>query len=254
MPKIPLAVQLYTLRDLIAHDFASTVARVAQIGYVGVELAGLGSLESAHEAKRILDDVGLRIAGAHLGIEQLESDLNRVLDEQHALNNSTIIVPWMPEDRRMDAAGWRRAAQSLNQIGGHCRARGFEFCYHHHSFEFQRFEGKTGMDILLENTEPLLVKFELDTYWLKHGGQDPGEFIRRLGNRAPLVHLKDMAGGAEQRFAPVGTGILDFKSILETMHQTGARWGIVEQDDCYSMPPPDAIRTSFQNLQRFASM
>jgi sugar phosphate isomerase/epimerase len=247
---IPLAVQLYTLRDLTALDFVDTVQEVAEIGYTGVELAGWGNLKSAADVKRALDDAGLRIVGSHLGIEALERDLPRVLVEQNALNNTTIVCPWMPQERRKDAAGWKRVAQSLNQIGAACRERGFEFCYHHHSFEFEQFDEKAGMDILLENTEPTLVKVELDTFWLKHGGQDPAGFIEQLGRRAPLVHLKDMAEGPEKRFAPVGAGILDFASILESMRKAGTRWGIVEQDDCYDVSPIDAIRTSFENLSR----
>ena len=248
--RIPLAVQLYTLRDQIAQDFIGTVNQVAQIGYAGVEMAGYGNLKTAAEAKRALDDVGLKIVGTHVGIEALEKDINRVFDEQHALNSPTVIIPWMPEERRADAAGWKRAAQSLSPIGAKCRERGLELCYHHHSFEFQKFNGKTGMDILLENAEPGLVKIELDVYWLKHGGEDPVKFIGRVGGRAPLVHLKDMAAGPERRFAPVGAGTLDFRSILTAMRESGARWGIVEQDQCYDTPPIEAVRTSFQNLQR----
>jgi sugar phosphate isomerase/epimerase len=247
---IPLAVQLYTLRDQIAQDFVGTVKQVAQIGYAGVEMAGFGSLKTAVEAKRALDDVGLKIVGTHVGIEALEKDINRAFDEQHALNSPTIIIPWMPEERRADAAGWKRAAQSLSPIGAKCRERGLELCYHHHSFEFQKFNGKTGMDILLENAEPGLVKIELDVYWLKHGGEDPVKFIGRVGGRAPLVHLKDMAAGPERRFAPVGAGTLDFRSILTAMRESGARWAIVEQDQCYDTPPIEAVRTSFENLQR----
>jgi sugar phosphate isomerase/epimerase len=247
---IPLAVQLYTLRDQIAQDFAGTVKQVAQIGYAGVEMAGYGNLKTAVEAKRALDDVGLKIVGTHVGIEALEKDINRAFDEQHALNSPTVIIPWMPEERRADAAGWKRAAQSLSPIGAKCRERGLELCYHHHSFEFQKFNGKTGIDILLENAEPGLVKIELDVYWLKHGGEDPVKFIGRVGGRAPLVHLKDMAAGPERRFAPVGAGTLDFRSILTAMRESGARWAIVEQDQCYDTPPIEAVRTSFENLQR----
>jgi sugar phosphate isomerase/epimerase len=250
---IPLAVQLYTLRDQIAQDFAGTVEQVAQVGYAGVEMAGYGNLRTAAEAKRALDDVGLKIVGTHVGIESLENDITRVFDEQHALNSPTIIIPWMPEERRADAAGWKRAAQSLNPIGAKCRERGLELCYHHHSFEFQEHNGKTGMDILLENAEPGLVKIELDVYWLKHGGEDPVTFVQRVGGRAPLVHLKDMAAGPERRFAPVGAGTLDFKSIVAAMRASGARWGIVEQDQCYDTPPIEAVRISYENLRRIGA-
>jgi sugar phosphate isomerase/epimerase len=248
--RIPLAVQLYTLRDLVASDFVSTIRQVAEIGYRGVELAGYGNLKSAAEAKRAIDDAGLKIVGAHVGIEQLDSNVERILDEQHAINCPTIIIPWMPDERRKDAAAWKRAAQSLNPIGSACRDRGIELCYHHHSFEFQRFNGKSGMDILLENTEPALVKIELDVYWLQHGGEDPVKFIERTRGRVPLVHLKDMAAGPERKFAEVGRGILDFKSILAACAAAGVRWGVVEQDLTYATPPIEAVRTSFENLQK----
>src|SRR5688500_10667609 len=200
-------------------------------------MAGYGNLKDAAAAKKALDDAGLKVVGAHVGIETLETEINRVFDELHTLNAPTVIIPWMPDQRRADAAGWKRAAQSLNPIGAKLRERGIELCYHHHSFEFHRFDGKTGMDILLENAEPGLVRIELDVYWLKHGGEDPVKFIQRVDGRAPLVHLKDMAAGADRKFAPVGAGTLDFKSILAAMREAGARWGIVEQDDCYATPP-----------------
>ena len=252
--RIPLAVQLYTLRDQIAQDFAETVKQVAEIGYAGVEMAGYGNLKTAAEAKRALDDAGLKVVGAHVGVEQLETDIGRVFDELHALNAPTVIIPWMPDQRRADAAGWKRAAQALNPVGAKCRERGIELCYHHHSFEFQKFNGKTGMDLLLENAEPGLVRIELDVYWLQHGGEDPVKFVQRVGGRAPLVHLKDMAAGPERKFAPVGSGTLDFKSILAAMRDSGARWGIVEQDNCYDTPPVEAVRTSFENLRKIGAV
>lgn len=249
MSAIPLAVQLYTLRDLVAKDFVSAINQVAQIGYAGVELAGYGNLGSAGAVKRSIDEAGLRIVAVHVGIETLETEFDRVVDEQRTLNNTTIICPWIPQARREDAAGWKRVAHGLNQIGTACRERGLEFCYHNHSFEFQEFDGQTGMDILLGHGEPTLVKIELDTYWLQHGGQDPVAFINRLGNRVPLVHLKDMASGPDRRFAPVGTGVLDFAGILRAMRKSRARWGVVEQDDCYTIPPMESVRTSFNHLK-----
>jgi len=105
------------------------------------------------------------------------------------------------------------------------------------------------MQILWENTEADLVKAELDVYWLKHGKDDPAAYIRQLGRRVELVHLKDMAAGPEQKFAPVGTGILDFAGIFAASKEVGAKWGIVEQDDCYTTPPMEALRVSFEQLQ-----
>lgn len=246
---IPIAVQLYTLRDLTKTDFAGTVRQVAEIGYAGVELAGFGNLASAGEVRKVLNDCGLKIAGAHVGIEQLEKDLSRVLDEQRELGNRNIVVPWMPEVRRKDAAGWKEVGASLNAIARQCAERGFNLAYHNHSFEFQTFDGQSGLDILFASSEASLVRSELDVYWVKHGGLDPVRYMDKLGRRMLLVHLKDMAGDAERRFAPVGEGILDFKAILAATQRHGAQWGIVEQDNTYGQPPIEAIRRSYENIR-----
>jgi sugar phosphate isomerase/epimerase len=250
MYAIPLAVQLYTLRDLIAEDFVSTVQQVAGMGYAGVELAGYGNLKSASEVKRVLDDLGLMVSGSHAGIESLEDDLGAVLDDQAVLGNRHLICPWMPEARRKDADGWKAVAASLNRIGNSCSARGIDFAYHNHAFEFQQFEGKAGLDILFENSDPNFVKAELDVYWIQHAGVDPVAYISKLGQRTILLHLKDMAAGDEKRFAPVGTGILNFNGILKAAQTAGVRWGVVEQDKTYDTPPLNAIRTSLENLRQ----
>jgi sugar phosphate isomerase/epimerase len=253
MATIPISVQLYTVRDLTAKDFAGTVKQVAQIGYRHVEMAGYGNLKSAAEAKKALDDAGLKVSGAHAPIDALEKELNRVLDENATLGNTNVICPFMPEPRRKDAAGWKEVAASLNKIARSCHERGFDFGYHNHSFEFQKFDGKTGFDILWENTEPHLVKAEVDVYWVKHGGDDPVARINRLGNRVFMLHLKDMAAGDDKKFAPVGTGLLDFKAILDAAQKVGVKFGVVEQDNCYEVPPLDALRKSYENLKKLGA-
>jgi sugar phosphate isomerase/epimerase len=274
MAALPIAVQLYTLRDLTKSDFAGVIAEVARIGYAGVELAGYGNLKTAAEVRKVLDAHGLKVAGSHAPIETLESDLNRVLDENVTLGNRNIVCPYLPEDRRKSADDWRQVAASLNRIGGECRARGFEFAYHNHSFEFQEFTlcdaietaveenpptdssqlEKTGLEILFDRTDPALVKAELDVYWVQHAGADPIVWIKTLGPRCLLLHLKDMSPGDERKFAPVGTGTLDFREILKAAREVGVKWGIVEQDSTYDVPPLDAIRTSFENLRKVGAV
>ena len=250
---IPISVQLYTVRDLIAKDFAGTVKQVAAIGYKSVEMAGYGNLKSAAEAKTALDDAGLTVAGTHAPIEVLEKEVGRVMDENEALGSKLIICPWMPEARRKDADGWKSAARSLNQAGRACHERGIDFAYHNHSFEFQKFDGKTGLDILFENCEPHLVKAEIDVYWVKHGGEDPVARINQLGDRVVALHLKDMAPGDDKKFAEVGAGVLDFKAILDAATKHGVRYGAVEQDNTYGRDPLAAIRTSYENLKKLGA-
>lgn len=274
MSLLPIAVQLYTLRDLTQADFSGTVREVARMGYAGVELAGFGNLKTASEVRRVLDDAGLAACGSHASIDVLELDLNRVLDDNATLGNKNIICPWMPEERRKDADGWKQVAVTLNRIGGECRQRGFEFAYHNHSFEFQKFTlrdpietaaeanppsdssqlEKTGLDLLFAQTDPALVKAELDVYWVQHGGFDPIVWIKQLGPRCLLLHLKDMAPGGERKFAPVGAGTLDFAEILKAARDVGVKWGIVEQDTTYETPPLEAIRTSFENLKNLGAV
>ncbi|HZN63901.1 MAG TPA: TIM barrel protein [Tepidisphaeraceae bacterium] len=132
--------------------------------------------------------------------------------------------------------------------------RGHELAYHNHSFEFQKFDGKYGLDIIYENTAPHLVVAEIDVYWVKHGNVDPAEYVNKLGDRVRLLHLKDMGQGPEKRFAPVGTGVIDFKPILAAAEKHGIRWGIVEQDSTYGAPPLEQIKTSLANLKKLGAV
>ena len=255
MPTMGTGVQLYTLRDLTAKSFARTVAAVAKIGYSSVELAGYGDLKTAQEAKKALDDAGLKSPAGHYGIEVLEKDVERIKDEAQVLGMEVVVVPFLPEDRRKDADGYKRTAGVLNEIGNALHGVGIELGYHNHAFEFeQKFDGKYGLDILYENTMAHLVVAEIDVYWVKAGGADPAAYIDKLADRVRLLHLKDMGPEPEKRFAEVGTGSIDFKPILAAAEKHGVRWGLVEQDKTYETPPLDAIRTSFENLKKLGAV
>jgi len=231
MKKLPVALQLYTVRDAMGKDFIGTLREVAKIGYAGVEFAGTGSL-SASELRSVLSDLGLMVAGSHVGIEALEQELPKVLDFYAELGKPVIVCPYLPEERRKSADDWKRTAALFNKVGSTCRQHGMVFAYHNHAFEFEKFGDRTGMDILLESADPDLVRIELDLYWAKFGGQDPVAFVKRLGKRVALVHLKDMAADAERSFAEVGEGILPWAEILEACADTSTSWYIVEQDVC----------------------
>ncbi len=245
-----LSIQLYTVRDLVAKDFAGTVKQLRQIGYSAVELAGFGNLKNAAEAKKALDDADVEASGTHATIEVLEKELAKVLSDAQTVGTRNLICPFLPEDRRKDAQAWKASAKLLEKIGHECHQVGVQFCYHNHSFEFQDFGGKTGLDILWENSEPHLVKSELDVYWVKHGGVDPVTYINKLGDRVHLMHLKDMAPGDDKKFAPVGRGILDFKGIAEAGTKARTEWGAVEQDNCYDTPPLEAVKISYETLKK----
>jgi sugar phosphate isomerase/epimerase len=248
-----IGLQLYTVRDLIAKDFAGTIKKVSEIGYPNVEIAGYGNLKTAAEVKKALDDAGVKAMSVHWSLDVLRKDVEKLVDDAQLLELQNVVVPFLPEDRRKDAAAWKETAKLLDEIGSYFHGIGVELAYHNHNFEFQKYDGKTGLEILFENTQPHLVKAEVDVYWVKNAGEDPLAWIDKLGERIRLLHLKDMAAGADKKFAPVGTGIIDFKAILAAAEKAGVRWGIVEQDNCYDVPPLDAIKTSLENLKKLGA-
>lgn len=247
MDIMPIAAQLYTVRDPLAADFAGTLRRIRAIGYEHVELAGLEGRPAA-EVWRMLADAGLSPGSSHFPLERLESELSGVIADAHALGVHYIVCPYIPEERRRNEADWRAVAAILNRAGQACRDAGLQLCYHHHSFEFVRLGAQTALELLLAEADAALVKIELDTYWIRHGGDDPAAWIRQLGPRCPLLHLKDMADDLPRSFAPVGTGVLDWPAIFAAARHVCVEWFIVEQDIC-SGDPFAALEQSFQHIQ-----
>jgi sugar phosphate isomerase/epimerase len=252
MPQLPIALQMYTVRDVAEKDFLGTLRQIAQIGYTGVELAGTGGL-STSALKAALDDLGLRVAGSHTPLSVLESDLAGVIEFHQAVGSSYIIVPWVPPECRETLEGWRRVAASLNQIGREVRQAGLYLCYHNHAFEFETFDGKFALDWLYELTDPELVKAELDTYWVQYAGQDPATYIHKYADRVELLHLKDMEPGEEPMFTEVGEGILNWPAIFQAAEASAVRWYVVEQDRC-RRPSIESARLSFENLKRMGKV
>jgi sugar phosphate isomerase/epimerase len=250
MSYLPIAAQLYTVRDLTAVDFPGALGQVAAIGYRNVELAGFGNLATAGEVKRSLDSHGLSCISTHIPLESFEENFDMVLGENEFIGNHTLVVPWLAEDRRKSADDWHRLAAFLDKTGRLCHRRGFQLAYHNHAFEFDRFEGERAIDIIWSETDPQFVKAELDVYWIAFANEDPIAWMHRLSDRLPLLHLKDLAATPDRRFAEVGTGILDFAGILSAAESIGVKWGIVEQDDTYGQSPIECLKTSFENLKR----
>jgi sugar phosphate isomerase/epimerase len=213
-----------------------------------VEIAGVTGGLSAQELKNLLDDLGLKVAGSHIGLDALQNDLHPIVEFNKAIGNEHIVVPYLGEEHRKDAQGWRETAAAMNAVGARLDEVGLKLLYHNHSFEFQQFDGQAGLDIFFEATDPNLVGSELDTYWVQHGGKDPVEYLNKLSGRVPLVHLKDMANDEKRSFAEVGTGSMDFDAIVKAAESAGAKWFIVEQDVCPG-DPLESARASFQNVK-----
>jgi sugar phosphate isomerase/epimerase len=240
--RLPLAVQLYTLRSLtLSAD--EQLGAVAAAGYAGVELAGnLG--HSAESLRALLDKHGLRAVSAHVPLQTMESDLPEVVRFHKTLGNDTLIVPWLAEaERSPTAAGWRALDERLDRLGRRLRIADMRLLYHNHDFEMVLIDGKPAIDWLLAGADPQNVGFEADLAWIVAGGQDAAALLQQYSGRVPRVHAKDLGDNpAERGLADVGSGRLDWETILPAVLAAQAEWIVVEHDQ--PLDPIASIRRS----------
>jgi sugar phosphate isomerase/epimerase len=248
MKRIPVALQLYSVRDDCAQDLPETLEAVAGFGYDGVEFAGYYG-RSGEELKGMLDDLGLEVAGTHVGIQTLLGDeLEGSIEFNRALGNRFLIVPSLPEEMRGSKDSWLKAARLLNEISERLGPEEMRVGYHNHAVEFQPVNGELPWDIVFRATVPEVV-MQLDTgnaMWGGVGADDVLEILRRYPGRATTVHLK--AFSSENERALIGEGEMDweeFFSLCETVG--GTEWYIVEQER-YPFAPLESVRRCKENL------
>lgn len=244
-----LAVQGYTLRDYAKTpiDIARTLARVKKIGYDAIQVSGFGPVDYKELAK-MLDGEGLICCATHIPFERMLAETQRVADE-HAIIKCLHTAPGSlpPSYRASGAEGYTRFALEANALAHKFKSLALTLSYHNHHFEFEKFDGTSGLDLIYTNAPALCA--ELDTYWVQTGGGDPALWIRRMKGRSPLLHLKDMVfSGDKMVMAEVGEGNLNWPTILEAAKFAGVEWYIVEQDTC-QRDPFDSIAISLRNLQ-----
>ena len=244
-PEDRLAVQLYTLRSL-SGGFDEVLRAAVAAGYRAVETVGTHGLDAA-EMKEALDEHGVKVVSSHVALGDLEHDLDGALRFAEAVGNDTIVVPWLPEERRpTDAAGWRALGAHLDQIGERCADQGVHVLYHNHDFEMDVVDGRRGIVWLLEAADEAHLGFEPDLAWMVRGGADPDALLERFRGRCPRVHVKDVAapgaGEAEGGWAAVGDGVLDWGHLLRLAKAAGAEWFVVEHDQ--PLDPVESIRRS----------
>lgn len=248
MKTIPVALQMYTLREESERDFAGTLRKVAALGFDGVEFAGYGSLP-VMEVRNIMDELGLKAAASHVPLDDLESNLAQVIEDQEILGSRYIVCPYLRADARTEK-DYHALISLLDNVGEKCRAAGITLCYHNHDFELDRLsDGRMALETILDDTKPENVKAEFDIYWLTKRNEKPAEWIKRYQGRTPLVHLKDMTTDQEQFFAELGTGGVAIESVLEMGEEAGVKWWVVEQD-ASRRTPFESIEMSMDYLKR----
>jgi sugar phosphate isomerase/epimerase len=243
---IQIGLQLYSIRDEIEKDFKGTIEKVANIGYKGVEFAGFYGVD-AKEVKSMLDSLKLVPCGSHEAMDGLKNNLDYVIEYNKTIGNKYIICPWAEYKSKQDFVDM---AKLLNKIGKKCKDNDIVFGYHNHAHEFVSFGEETGMDILINETDPNLVTFELDTYWVKYAGIDPAEFIKKYSGRFKLIHIKDMEIiDNKMQSTEIGNGIMDFKTLSKAAADNGTLWFIVEQE-AFRGSTIESVAKSIENINK----
>lgn len=252
---------LYTVRDLMDNDPKGVLKQIAEMGYVNIEATNYqnGTFYGMPPAafKSYLESLGMVPLSVHQGGVTLENADQYIADTKAAgFRYFVIPVPPMgmfkfdPETRTMSMEGSPgEITDILNTLAAKCKAAGLELLYHNHNFELvPDADGVVLLDYLLENTDPELVNFQMDLYWVAKAGADPLPYFEKYPGRFKIWHVKDM--DSQGRFAPAGTGTVDFRRILEEKDRSGMEYYIVEQDMTYDgMEPMEALGISYENLK-----
>lgn len=237
----PVSVQLYSVREAAEEDFPGVLKRIADIGYKGVEFAGLHGMQPT-EVRKIVDDLGLEVSSAHMGMPTAEN-ASALIDECKTLGVPRLITgPGGPIDTMDNILA---VAKNMNAAVELLDGSGIEFGLHNHWSEFEEVEGKLPEDVLLDNVPGLFA--QLDVYWIAVGGPDPAETVARLKDRAPLLHLKDGPIEPKQPHTAVGKGVLDIPAIVAAADPNVLDWLIVELDSC-ATDMMEAVADSYRYL------
>lgn len=245
MRPYPISVQLYSVRDAAAEDFPGALKRIADMGYVGVEPAGLHGFE-AKGVRLMLDDLGLKASSIHGDLPTREN-LADIVSTALALGlDAHITGPGFWRDGAAGRDDVLRASEALQTSAELLKAEGLRYGLHNHEYEFDReFDGQTPHEILVENAPD--VFFEIDTYWAAIAGKDAAETIRNLGPRAPFLHIKDGPLVMEEAMLAVGDGNMEWSPILEAADAGATEWLVVELDRC-DTDMFEAVERSLQYL------
>lgn len=240
----PIALQLYTVRDLIGkQNFDAVVRQVAQIGYAGVETAGFpGTTPQA--AGKLFTELGLLVSSIHKFPIPTTADKQEILDTLGALDTKNLVTGAGPDDFKT-AEATRVTCEKLNAAAAMLAPRGVQLHVHNHWWEYLKVDDKYAYEYMIEFLAPE-ISFQIDTYWVKTAGVDPAEVVKKLGKRAPLLHIKD--GPAQQKVhqTAVGDGVLDFPAIAKAA-AGNTEWMIVELDSC-ATDMMETVKKSFQYL------
>jgi sugar phosphate isomerase/epimerase len=251
-----VGLQLYTVRDAMAKDPKASLAKVAALGYNAVEGATYTGTQlfygmTAAEYSKTLKDNGLIVPSSHYMLGEamdakgtITNGWQKAVDDAAAVGTKYMVCAYLLDPERGTLDHYKATAEKFNKAAEVCKKAGIQFCYHNHDFEFQAQDGKYPFDVLLNNTDKNLVKFELDLYWTNKANQDPIALFNQHPGRFPLWHVKDMDKTPEKQITEVGNGSIDFKRIFAQSKKAGLDYFFVEQDIC----PGDPFNSIAQSI------
>jgi sugar phosphate isomerase/epimerase len=271
----PVGLQLFSVRQALAQDYPGTLHQVAEIGYREVEAAGFYN-HSAADVKQMMSDAGLRCVSAHYSLADLLKTTDATIEYAKTLGLEYVVcsAPTVADPSRyakypggawqfvrhgMTADDWKWNAGQFNQVGEKMKANGIRLGYHNHTPEFRNLgAGLTGYQILLDETDPSLVTFELDCGWAIASGQDAAKLLREHGNRISMLHLKDLnpapadTAPEKRESTEIGLGVVDFKPIMAAARAADVKHAFVEQED-FDKPVFEALKIDFKNTATLES-
>jgi sugar phosphate isomerase/epimerase len=242
---IPIALELYSIREDCKQDVPGSLAQVAKMGYEGVEFAGYYDY-SAKDLRKLLDDNGLKCCSVHIGMSALLGDeLPRTVEFNQILGNTRLTVASLP--RVKTAKPWYDAARQFNEIAEKLKPHGMRAGFHNHPHEFESVEGEIPWEIVFDNTVEDVI-MQLDTGSVVRAGADPAVYLKRYPGRSVTMHLKDYSPTNEK--ALLGEGVVNFKEVFELAETIGGiQWYIVEQES-YPYPPMECVKRCLENLRK----
>ncbi|CAM4142850.1 Tat (twin-arginine translocation) pathway signal sequence [Pedobacter westerhofensis] len=258
-PAKVVGLQLYSLRVELPKDLKGTIANVAKAGYKEVETYGYSAKDGywgldAKAFKALLSENGLTAPSGHYGMDKFITDGNQeelktYIEAANILGSSHITVPYLGDNLRKNEGDWKNVADRLNEAGVLCKAAGLKLGYHNHNFEFVKYGETTGYEMMLKGTDPNLVDFEMDIYWVVRSGNDPVKLFTEFPGRFPMWHVKDMDKVDNTINTEVGTGTIDFKTLYKSAKLAGLKHLIVEQEN-FSMDAFKSIKQSADYVKK----
>jgi sugar phosphate isomerase/epimerase len=263
--KIPLGIQLWTVKDEAAKDLEGTLRKVYAAGFREIEFAGFYGKQAA-EVGALMKGIGFSLVSMHAGAGDIAKNGAQILADAKTLGLRYVVcsspgvspekdkLPWEERMKAVDLNDWKWNADLFNKFGKQVSDAGMTFGYHNHSAEFKKFDGKTAFDHLFESTDPKLVKIELDVGWVEVAQQDPVAILNKYKDRVIALHVKDVgkrpADGTEPPSVALGEGVVDWKKVIGTAKANGTKAYFYEQEAPYTRPILDSVKISGDYLKK----